>query len=399
MSDGFIAAARETYIAANAGTLRWILARPPLRGVFLNTKVNSITLADYRDADGFRGPAYVYGWIQGRGLEALVRHAEFFAARDAALAADLDARGRALYAALGDLQRQDGHAYFCYDADMQPVRFVDGRPVPQTRNSGVFTYADAFVAKGLVAGAARYARQDLGQRLAGLDKVIAGIEAQRFQMDEAAPLSVETTQHQPSDFGPRMILLGAAELLARLGRTERLGFAQRFIDHILSHHLDPASGLLANVPGEDACNVGHAIEFAGFAMAWLGAGAPPSLVATLEKILVASFERGFVEPGVALSVSIATGTVLNPLCPWWSLPETIRTAALCHAYSHSDVTLRIWREAHDAFFTRYWRAQPAIAYQTLGKEGPVDFVPATPDLDPGYHTGLSLLGALEAFDA
>ena len=395
MTDAaFIAAARDTYVAANAGTLRWMLARPALHGVYLNTKLNSITLTDYGAADGVRGPDYIYGWIQGRGLEALVRHAGFFANHDQALADALDARGRALYAALAELQGRDGHAYFCYEADMAPVRIAGGRPVPQARAEGVFTSSDAFVPKGLVAGAARYAPAELGQRLDYLDQVIAAIEARRFQMDEAAPLAAATARDQAPDFGPRMILLGAAELLAELGEGGRLAYAQRFIDHILANHLDIGSGLLANVPGEDACNVGHAIEFAGFAMAWLGADAPPALAATLERILVASFERGFVGPGIALSVSIGSGAVLNPLCPWWSLPETIRTAALCHAVSGSDATLRIWRQAHDAFFSRYWRGEPAIAYQTLGTDGPVDFVPATPDLDPGYHTGLSLLAAI-----
>jgi mannose/cellobiose epimerase-like protein (N-acyl-D-glucosamine 2-epimerase family) len=277
------------------------------------------------------------------------------------------------------------------------VRFAEGTPVPQSRDDQIFTYSDAFVAKGLVAGAARYAPDDLDRQLDYLDRVIASIETRRFQMDEAVPLSTETASGQAPDFGPRMILLGAAELLAPLGRPDRLAFAGRFIEHVLANHFDPKSGLLANVPGEDACNVGHAIEFAGFAMAWMGADAPRSLAATLESILVASFERGFTGPGIALSVSIGSGAVLNPLCPWWSLPETIRTAALCHAYSRSEATLQIWRQAHEAFFGSYWRGRPAIACQTMGPGGPVDFVPATPDLDPGYHTGLSLLAAIDAF--
>ena len=58
--------------------------------------------------------------------------------------------------------------------------------------------------------------------------------------------------------------------------------------------------------------------------------------------------------------------------------------------------LDIWRRAHAAFFDTYWRGEPAIAYQTMTRDGPIDFVPATPDLDPGYHTGLSLLAAVEA---
>jgi hypothetical protein len=396
MNDAdFIGKARDSYVAANAATLRWMLARPALHGVFLNTKMNSITLADYRDADGARGPAYTYGWIQGRGLEALVRHAEFYAGHDLPLAGEIDVRGRALYGALAQLQQADGHAYFCYDAGMAPVRFENGAAIRQQRAADIFTYSDAFVAKGLVAGAARYAPEDMPTRLDYLAAVIEAIEDRRFQMNEAVPLAAAAAA-DVADFGPRMILLGAAELLAGTGHPERTGFAHRFIDHILTHHLTP-SGLLTNSPGEDACNVGHAIEFSGFAMAWLKGDAPQELAATLERILLASFGRGFVGPGVALSVSIGTGAVLNPLCPWWSLPETIRTAALCHAHSESAETLRVWRQAHEAFFDRYWRREPAIAYQTVGKDGPIDFVPATPDLDPGYHTGLSLLAAIEAF--
>jgi hypothetical protein len=393
---GFIGHAGALYGAANAATLRWMLARPALHGVFLNTKMNSITLADYSEADGARGPAYSYGWIQGRGLEALVRHARFYAAGDPALAATLNARAEALYRPLARLQEADGHAYFCYDATLTPVRFATGRPVPQTRSDEVFTYSDAFVAKGLVAAAARYAPAELPRRLAYLAAVIAAIEDDRFQMDEAVPLAPEAAAGT-ADFGPRMILLGAAELQAEIGRPEAAGFAGRFIDHILARHFDAASGLLANIPGEDRCNVGHAIEFAGFAMAWFGKSAPPALAAQLERILVASFHRGFIGPGVALAVSITGGEVLDPLCPWWSLPETIRTAALCHAYSGSADSLRVWQAAHDAFFGRYWRGEPAIAYQTLSQAGPVDYVPATPDLDPGYHTGLSLLAAIRAF--
>src|SRR5690606_22987655 len=117
----------------------------------------------------------------------------------------------------------------------------------------------------------------------------------------------------------------------------------------------------------------------------------PSLVRTLEQVLVASFRAGFVGPGIALSVSAGTGGVLNPLCPWWSLPETIRSAALCYARTGSAETLAVWKQAHAAFFERFWRTDPPLAYQTMTPEGPIDYVPATPDLDPGYHTGLTLL--------
>ena len=45
--DPFLAHARQTYADANAGTLRWMLARPPLGGAFLNTKqrINLMSLS------------------------------------------------------------------------------------------------------------------------------------------------------------------------------------------------------------------------------------------------------------------------------------------------------------------------------------------------------------------
>ncbi|TNM63792.1 AGE family epimerase/isomerase [Aliirhizobium smilacinae] len=395
----FFDAARRDYVAANAGTLYWMLQRPALGGGFLNTKQNSLTLKDYGAEDGLRGPDYTYGWIQGRGLEALVGHAEFFEEELPPLAEKLDAAGRRLYGLLVDLEQADGHAYFCYDCDMRPV-YADasGAIREQHRQGTIYSYSDAFVAKGLVAAASRYGLPDLTEHLAYFDQVIAAIESDHFQMDDRRPLSIDRIALQADDFGPRMILLGAAGMLKRLGHTGHLDYADRFIAHVMERHFDDATGLLRNVPGEDLCNVGHGIEFVGFVLDYLGDDTDPTLIEKLERILISSFDKGFVGPGIALTVSTATGEPQSPYCPWWSLPETIRAAALVHLRTGSAESLRVWKAAHAAFFEHYWRGSPPIAYQTMTKDGPVDFVPATPDLDPGYHTGLSLLAAIHAAD-
>lgn len=399
----FFEEARTTYAAANAGTLYWMLQRPPLGGGFLNTKQNSVTLKDYGAEDGVRGPDYTYGWIQGRGLEALVTHAEFFETELPPLAEKLVAAGRRLYDLLAALQKPDGHAYFCYDRNMRPV-YADASNVvhAQEKPALIYTYSDAFAAKGLVAAASRYSLPDLTGHLTYFGEVVAAIENGRFQMDERRPLSLESLAVQADDFGPRMILLGAAGMLKRFGHTARLAFADRFIAHVIDRHFDAETGLLRNVPGEDSCNVGHGIEFVGFALDYLDDNADPVLIGTLERILVSSFRKGFVGPGITLTVSIKTGEADSPYCPWWSLPETIRAAALVYQRTGSAESLDVWKAAHAAFFERYWRGTPPIAYQTMittkEGDGPVDFVPATPDLDPGYHTGLSLLAAIRAAD-
>lgn len=396
-SMDFIEEARRVYTQANAASLRWLLARPLLGPGFLNSKQNSITLADYGPADGLRSPEFTYGWIQGRGLEALVTHAAFFAESDPELTQSIDATARGLYAVLQGLWARDGHAYFCYDTELRPVIAApDGSAALQAQPADIYTYSDIFVLKGLIAAAARYDRASLAGYLAALPALADAIEGGRFQMDQRRELSAETAAVQPDDLGPRMILLGAAGMLNRIGQPEAAGFADRIVAHVLGRHLDPVTGLLRNVPGEDACNVGHGIELVGFAFDYLPANADPALVKTLETILLASFKAGFRKPGLRLSVSIETGEPTSPYCPWWSLPETIRSAALCHERTGNPQVLDVWRQAHGAFFDTYWRGEPALAYQTMTDDGPVDFVPATPDLDPGYHTGLSLLAAIEA---
>lgn len=398
--NAFFPEAADRYASANAGTLRWMLDRPLLGAGFLNTKVNSLTLADYGEADGLRGPDYTYGWIQGRGLEALVSHAAFFETRDAALSQRLDDAGRSLFARIKALQARDGHVYFRYDAGLCPVRANgDGAVTTQEPAGDVFTYSDAFAAKGLVAAAARYAPEELPGHLRYLADVIAAIEDGRFQMGEEKPLGGEALASEPDDFGPRMILLGAAGMLERCGLSDHAAYAQRFIDHVIENHLDAKTGLLRNVPGGDECNVGHGIEFAGFALDHAPVRRNPALVATLERILIASFRASFAECGLHLTVSVSSGEKLSPYRPWWSLPETIRTAALCHQLTGSADSLAIWQEADSAFFDHYWRGTPAIAYQTRTADGPTDYVPATPDLDPGYHTGLSLLAAIRVAEA
>ena len=405
MSDAldFLAEARAAYVAANAATLRWMLDRPALHGVFLNTKMNSVTLKDYTASDGWRGPDMLYGWIQGRGLEALVTHAAFFETEDPALAERLDAAARPLFEALADLHDRHGGAFFTYDAALEPVyRGPDGVALPQAKGTDFFTYSDAFVLKGLIAAASRYAPERRAPWLARLAELISAIEDKRFIMDEQQLLSAEAAHRQHPEYGPRMILMGAASLLRRLGLEPQARFGDRFIAHVLKRHWDGhgprPTDLIRDVEGGSTSNVGHAIEFVGFAMEYLPRGAEAGLTGPLERTLVASFDAGFEPPGLRLTVSLA-GEKLSPNCPWWSLPETMRAAALMHARTGSPDTLRIWKTAHAAFFASYWRGNPPIAYQTRTAEGPLDFVPATPDLDPGYHTGLSFLGAIEAIDA
>ena len=187
-------------------------------------------------------------------------------------------------------------------------------------------------------------------------------------------------------------------MLSRMGFQSHADFGMRFINHVLERHLDRSTLLLRDAEGGADANVGHAIEFVGFALEYLSCEADNSLVERIAAIAQSSFDAGFAGPGVCLRVSLESQGPSSPYFPWWSLPETIRAAAYAYERVGSDLYLDVWKKAHEAFFQNYWRGTPPLAYQTRTMEGPVDYVPATSDLDPGYHTGLSLLGAIEVVD-
>ena len=390
--------AKQRYLNCIRKSLGWMLQREPIHGVWLNTKMDSVTLEDFTSSDGAAGPDYVYGWIQGRGLEALVVLAKYFERLDPDFGARLDLWGERLYVALDALQAKDGHIYFCYGPDMRPVSWKLDTVHAQRTAEGIWTYSDAFAAKGLIAAAARYDPSRLPEHLRYLEMIVQSIRQKQFIMNEKLPLCETTLEAQPDDYGPRMILLGACGLLEDLGHADKAGYGREFLNHIISNHHDSKTGLLCDVPSMAAANPGHAIELVGFTMQCQSLHADFKSDKRLAEILINSFEAGFIEPGIALSVSVDNQEVLNPHCPWWSLPETICAASQLYSHCQDQRILDIWQRADEAFFNSYWREEAGVAYQNRCGAAPVSDVPATPDLDPGYHTCLSLLTSMEAVE-
>ena len=295
--DAFLHEARRAYVASNRGTLEWMLDRPPLHSAFLNTKMNSITLTTMATPMAGAVPASSMAGSRVAGLEALVGHAKFFEHEDLAFAARLDVAGSRLYLAMKELYDRHGGAFFTYDENLVPVvRGPEGKAVPQLTGTTYFTYADAFVLKGLIAAATRY---DLASRPAYLRKMaelVAAVEDGRFIMDEQQKLTAEAVAAQHAEFGPRMIVLGAASLLRRLGLEQEARFGDRFIAHVLTRHWDAVgqnpSLLIRDAEGGDRCNVGHAIEFAGFGLRiLLPADANPAIVEAVRQVAVVRLLR------------------------------------------------------------------------------------------------------------
>lgn len=398
--EPFIAEAVVRYAGMNRRALRWMLTRDTARAPFIELKINSISMKDFTASDGFRAPGYVYGWIQGRGLEALIGHAQWLASTDPDLSSRALARARLLYHALAGLVDRDGGAYFMYDKDMVPSWSADGVTLNrQTLGHGYRSYADIFAAKGLIAGAHAFDSSRLDKWLAYLDDCVGAIEGNRFIMFEKQAFKAAVYAAQPTNYGPRMIALGATTLLHKLGLGDQAAFGTRFIRHVLDNHLDKSRYVLRDEIGGDFANPGHALEFVGFALAYCRARSETSPVPELLSLLAGCAKFGFRGPGLSIGASIRTGETLVPTYPWWTLPETIRSAAYAFAMSGEQRFLDIWREADKRFMADYWRNEPPYSIQNRDVDGPVDVTPATPDLDPLYHTALSLLGAIDAVTA
>jgi hypothetical protein len=120
-------------------------------------------------------------------------------------------------------------------------------------------------------------------------------------------------------------------------------------------------------------------------------------------MLIHHFQLGFNARagGICKAFDLVSRKKLNTDMPWWNLPETMRAgrelltlgvARKYHRHIHKIIAL-----CSNSFLKRYVNPRVhCMAYQTRNARGRVvDVIPATPDADPGYHTGLSIIDFLE----
>jgi hypothetical protein len=126
----------------------------------------------------------------------------------------------------------------------------------------------------------------------------------------------------------------------------------------------------------------------------------------LPKVFGRNFENGFAckVGGIIKAFDLVGRTPINSDMPWWSLPETMRAGAELLLMSDGESRQRLLQAIADcsnAFVRNFVnRKVHLMAYQTVSAEGkPVDVIPATPDADPGYHTGLSIIDFIRCIRA
>jgi len=442
LSDDLHAGCRQV-VLGNLSFLvgRWLVkGRPPV----VDTKVNLITGAEFA-TDAMRGtvfgPDVVYGWIQGRALEALAGHLTWLRApgcRDLPdgprLRKQTERFLRSLATSLEGLRSANhGRLHFMMSAvDGAPLQVsTDGEVVPLRELPETVGFTDIFYTKGLLAagmalGDSALAREGETGFRNTLEAILQGQFASGQQpMDPANPV-----RHVPGRIthGPMMISIGGAALL--LEHTQSLDWWERGVDlaqrivkrHVCEgrfsrfHHHDflefvTQDGVPYDSAGQVLCDPGHALEFVGLTcrLLWVGrntpgladrvAAAEKRLLPTLAGVFERTFSLGF-DPdarGIRKLVDLRSGQPVHSDMPWWSLPETMRAATLLTRLGSKNATRcsEILSLCWDALQQYLNPKLGFMAIQTRDASGtPVNRIPACPDADPCYHTGLSLIDVL-----
>ena len=417
---------------------------------FIDTKLNLITGRDFAPGDDpardFKSKRVVFGWIQGRGLEALAGHAAWLpdcAILDEAGKRDRIGRLRRMMAGVLETMeafrlRNHGRVTFMMATSGQPLGISgEGTLESMELNPDVMAFGDLFYSKGLYAAAHYLGMEEKTAEAESYFREVAmRIEAGGFVTDQQPFDPKNKVRPVPgrNRQAPHMIGLFGISLIADSTCSEEwLDRGRRFIRHILDYHvIHEPSGTFERydfVEAVDAmgdpwkeedgailCDPGHALECVGAMARFLNAArqreahaAPETFFnechEVLPRVLAHVFDRAWNARagGICKTYDLVARRPQNSDMPWWNLPETIRAAALLlHLFpdmANAGEVRRILAECSNAFLGRY--VNPAVhlmAYQTRDAEGdPIDVIPATPDADPGYHTGLAVIDFLRLF--
>jgi mannose/cellobiose epimerase-like protein (N-acyl-D-glucosamine 2-epimerase family) len=410
---------------------------------YIDMKIDVLTGKDFAVTDIYGGPQSVYGWIQGRGLEAVVAHCQWLRthphlAQGSDLLPRLESVITHVLAALRRIRdKNNGHIFFLMHPDGKPFTIdTTGTAIPIRWSDQIYAYSDLFCAKGMYAAARYLQRQDVeAEALEYCEAVNRAILENRFAVMERAvdpesgPQPPPTGQQQQ---GPYMIQLGTAALIvSSSGAPDWIEKGLQLLEHVISTHVNlnnkapfllpadfwevaTAEGLPYEENGVILSNPGHCIECTGLGLRFThaakrsGACTPvqqrriKDLEDILPQILVRNFHNGFDHEmgGLHEFIDLNTRKPQIARMPWWSLPETIRAAAfaaqVAAASELKEEILRILSAAHNAFVQHYVRKDLFLmAYRVRSAAGePIDDLLSTADADPGYHTGASILDFL-----
>jgi hypothetical protein len=440
----------EPYQALIVTQLRAILDRTERSKYYpwIDTKINLVTGEELPEADPLLGRDVISGWVQGRGLETMTKLAAWLAPFGGDAEVDgLIERARRLVgdllARLGQARTVNGgHLYFFMEPTGEAfVLGPDARRIPLTLDAeSPHGYSDLFCAKGMYAAAHLFEDADGIAEARGFCRAVyRDVLSRSFRSDQPQPaFGARAWIGGAFSHGPAMISLGISALFAQFepgpeaaetGLTLARSVLENHVnlqgrlpglhDYDLVEFVDEAGKPWADEAGRIVSDPGHSLEFVGLFLKFSHAigrfgGATTgqldelrSMERLMPSLLIRAFENGYQQGvgGICKTIDLLSRRPVDDTMPWWSLPETIRAALAALRVAESDEhrrrCLRILALSHNAFVAHYVRPEVhlmAVKLRDARGDTP-DLIPAYPDADPGYHTCLSLIDALELMDA
>jgi len=405
---------------------------------FIDTKLDVTTGNDFPESNILFGRQTVFSWIQGRGLEALAGHYKWINTDISNSKLFKDGYSLRIETVLSEVLAETsniylnvGHMPFMMDVSGKAIRPANDGLEQFDINilPGNMTLSDLFYIKGMAAASSLLGEKDLYTKAEeDFDKVIKSLFGNKFIFDQ---LSFDVKNQIPTQIegilqGGFMIALGGCSTFMNtsLNKEKYCQYAIKIIDHILCNYVcleDTHEFLnkydmweLSDVNGnpiiEDGVlksDPGHALEFVGLALKalWIAGKndlikeIPQRYIDVLSNMLKVNFKNGFSECGYGIvkSFDLCNHQVINSDMPWWSLPETMRSCAFAYKIANNEDFMNILIECNIAFILYYHKPDVyGMAVQTVNKFGkPVRVIPATPDADPAYHTGLSMIDVID----
>ncbi len=390
---------------------------------FIDLKIDAISGIDHFNLEGIRDKNHIYSWIQGRGLEALVMHIRWYNRFSGYLNPSrkkLEHIAETVAAELmSKVEDHNGHVTF----------LLSDKPHDDTK----FTMSDLFCSRGLYAYYTLNGPQEKAIKAKRyLKDVVHSILNGNFYNDQNG---FDDSQYKKYEDGRRsyaayMLALGSLYLLAQWEHDKEVpSLAEKLITYVLTHHvnrggkwealkentivewIDERGDLAYEQDRTVSLDPGHALEWVGITSQLLLAIKryykiekafhrwSSQVVEQLPSLLEVNFNHGYRAPGgIVKSVDGISGKIISDSMPWWSLPEAMRAIVLVQQLDQSNATFTTWyKMCFEAFKKFYYdTSELGIAIQTIDTNGKaIAIIPATPDLDPGYHTGLSFLSCYD----
>lgn len=407
---------------------------------WIDTKFDVITGRDFPEEDIIRSRNTVYSWIQGRGLESLVGHACWLKGLNKPEADHLAERltniTRMVYEKLFYVwQLNNYHFFFYMSPEGTPIEIDIQKKIIKQKTlikDSPYNFSDLFCSKGLYA-AARFLKNDISKitllrEYCGnvYNSIMSGqFISDQQQLDSKNPVAPVAGRYS---HGPMMIQIGAVALLAMHEKSsDAVEMGLSLIEKILNNYVNindrwPDLRLYDFVEfidkqgnpylqdGHILSDPGHALEFIGLSLKFMDIIGKLNIASvkqlnrlqeaklTMPLIFKQNYRNGLSSDvdGICKLFSLSHRKAVNSDMPWWSLAETIRAAAYCLKLTNDSYFLDVIKSCHHSFMKKYVRKdRHYFQYQTLGIDSkPVYSIPAMPDVDPGYHTGLSLIDTL-----